>query len=91
MKDKELNGAKCYTPETKFEFVQKCSRKLWNFLYEDEMCGENPTLQQIAIHNRQFFLRQRNFGPKTMQELDAILAIAGLTISEHSPIHIYIP
>ena len=84
---KELNGAKCYTPDTSFEFVQKCSRKLWNFIIEDEICGENPTLQQVSIYNRQHFTQIRNFGEKTMLELDKLLAIAGLEITNDSPIY----
>ena len=84
---KEINGAKCYTPTTKVSDVQKITKKLWNFLYEDEICGEDPTLQQIAIHNRLFFISQRNFGVQTMKELDELLAIAGLEISNDTPIH----
>ena len=84
---KELNGAKCYTPLTKFQNTQKYSQRLWNFLYEDKICGNDPTLQQIAIHNRLFFISLRNFGPKTMKELDELLAIAGLEISNDTPIH----
>ena len=81
MKDKELNGAKCYTPDTKFEFTQKCSRKLWNFIIEDAICGENPTLQQIAIHTLDYFRNIRNFGEVTLLELQGILEIAGLEIA----------
>ena len=81
MKDKELNGAKSYTPDTKFEFTQKRSGKLWNLIMLDKVCGENPTLQEISIYDRAYLLRQRNFGPKTMAELDAILQIAGLEIA----------
>lgn len=87
---KEINGAKCYTPGTRFEFVQKCSRKLWNLIMLDKVCGENPTLQEISIYNRAYLLQQRNFGAKTMLELQGILEIAGLEISENSPIHILI-
>lgn len=84
---KELNGAKCYTPGTRFEFVQERSGKLWNLIMLDKVCGENPTLQEISIYDRAYLLSHRNFGPKTMQELDAILAIAGLEISNVMPIY----
>ncbi len=81
MKEKEINGAKRYTPATKFENIEKCTRKLWNFIVIDKICGHCPTLQEISIYNQSHFTKQRNFGAKTLIELQKILEIAGLEIT----------
>ncbi len=86
---KELNAAKCYTPNTKIEDVEQISMRLWKLLLTQELCGKQPTLQKISEYKRFHFVKN-NFGVKAMVELDAILAVAGLEIANDSPIYVLI-